>query len=270
MRFIYLFIAVLTMMFPYISFAENKSLNIPIILYHNLNPTIPGSMTVTPQKFEANLKLLKDNGFTFIPLKEAVEYLQGKRDSLPPKPVVLTADDGWESVYTYMYPITKKLKIPVTLFIYPESISTKHFLTWDQLQELKNSGLFDIQGHTYSHPNFKVAKRNHSPAAYEQFVQKELVTSKKILEDKLGIKVTLLAWPFGIYNEYLENQAAKAGYAMAFTIGYHVANRSFKPMEQPRFMIVDKLADQTFKIILSSAPSKSPKVSKQDVKLLQK
>jgi len=146
---------------------------------------------------------------------------------------------------------------------YPESISSsKHFLTWDQLKELKNSELVDIQGHTYSHPNFKVAKRKLSPAAYEQFVQKELFTSKKILEDKMGIKVTLLAWPFGIYNDYLENEAAKAGYAMAFTIGYHTANRSFKPMEQPRFMIVDKLANQTFKIILSSATTKLNKDSK--------
>jgi len=257
MRLIYLLIAVLTMMCPYISFANNNGLNIPIILYHNLNPTVPGSMTVTPQKFEANLKLLKDNGFTFIPLKDAVAYLQGKRASLPPKPVVLTADDGWESVYTYMFPIIKKLNIPITLFVYPGSISSsKHFLSWDQLKELKNSALVDIQGHTYSHPNFKIAKRNMSPASYEQFVQKELFTSKKILEDKMGIKVSLLAWPFGIYNDYLEKQATKAGYDMAFTIGYRTANRSFKPMEQPRFMIVDKLVDQTYKIILSSATTK--------------
>ena len=247
-------------MFSHASFAGNNNLNIPIILYHNLNPTTSGSMNITPQKFEANLKLLKDNGFTFIPLKEAVEYLQGKRTTLPPKSVVLTADDGWESVYSYMYPIIKKLNIPVTLFIYPASISSgKHFLSWEQLKELKNTGLFDIQGHTYSHPNFKVAKSKLSPAAYEQFVQKELVMSKKILEDKMGIKVTLLAWPFGIYNNYLENEAAKAGYVMAFTIGYHTANQRFKPMEQPRFMIVDELVNQTFKIILSSATQKSIK-----------
>src|SRR5437016_5273130 len=137
MRLVYFFIAALIIMFPYTSFGDNKNLNIPIILYHNLNPSRPGSMNITPQKFEANLQLLKNNGFTFIPLKEAVEYLQGKRDTLPSNPVVLTADDGWESVYTYMYPIIKKLNIPVTLFIYPESISSgKHFLSWDQLKEL--------------------------------------------------------------------------------------------------------------------------------------
>jgi peptidoglycan/xylan/chitin deacetylase (PgdA/CDA1 family) len=256
MRFICFIVAALIMMLPCASFADNKKVNIPIILYHNLNPTVPGSMTVTPQKFEANLKLLQDKGFTFIPLKEAVEYLQGKRATLPPKPVVLTADDGWESVYTYMFPIIKKLNIPITLFIYPESISSsKSFLTWEQLKTLKDSELVDIESHTYSHPNFRVAKKNLSSAAYERFVHKELFNSKQILEDKMGIKVTLLAWPFGIYNNDLENAAEKAGYDMAFTIGYRTANKSFKPMEQPRFMIVDKLDDQTFKIISGRAGS---------------
>lgn len=253
MRFVTLIFVASIMLFTNLTFAQNN-VNIPIILYHNFNPTVPGSMTMTPQKFEVNLRLLKEKGFTFIPLKEAVAYLQGKRATLPQKPVVLTADDGWESVYTYMYPVVKKLNIPVTLFIYPASISKeKHFLTWEQLREMKNTGLFDIQGHTFSHPNFKIAKKNLSSSNYEQFVWKELSTSKKILEDKMGTQVTLLAWPFGIYNEYLENQARKAGYDMAFTIGYRNANRSFKPMEQPRFMIVDKLADQTFNIILRTA-----------------
>lgn len=253
MRVIHLFFILLSILFCNNVLANTRTLNIPIILYHNFNPTVPGSMTMTPQKFEAQLKLLKNNGFTFIPLTQAVEYLQGNRNTLPPKPVVLTADDGWESVYTYMYPIVKKYNIPVTLFIYPSSISNeKHFLTWDQLTELKNTGLFDIQSHTYSHPNFKVTQRHLSAAAYEHFVQKELTSSKQILENKLGSKITLLAWPFGIYNTYLENEAKKAGYQMAFTIGYHTANRSYKAMEQPRFMIVDSLANQTFKIILSS------------------
>ena len=64
------------------------------------------------------MKWIKDNGFTVIPLTEAVAYLQGKRASLPAKSIVITADDGWESDYTYMFPIIKKYNIPITLFIY--------------------------------------------------------------------------------------------------------------------------------------------------------
>lgn len=244
---------VVVSLFPFVSFAD-ADINIPILCYHNFNPTTPGSMNLTPKKLEAQIKWIKDNGFTIIPLKEAVEYLQGKRDSLPPKPVVITVDDGWQSAYTYLLPIVEKYKFPVTLFIYPETISQgKNAMTWDELKKLQQTGFFDIQGHTYWHPNFKQEKKKLSSAEYEKFVKKQLVDSKKILEDKLGIKVTLLAWPFGIYDDYLKQEAANAGYDMAFSIDAVTANRNFNPMAQPRFMIIDGLSTKTFEAIVNGA-----------------
>lgn len=249
-RFFASLLIAIAMILP-ISAMANNAINIPILCYHNFNPTIPGSMNLTPQKFEVQLKWLKDNGFTIIPLKEAVDYLQGKRASLPTKPIVITVDDGWQSAYTYLYPIIKKYQIPVTLFIYPETISEgKHAMTWDELKELQHTGLFDIQGHTYSHPNFKHEKKQLTAANYSTFVTKELVTSKKILENKLGTQVTILAWPFGIYDPYLEQAAANAGYTMAFTIDALPANKNHRPMAQPRYMIVN---GQTMKTFMSIA-----------------
>ena len=112
-------------------------------------------------------------------------------------------------------------------------------MTWDQIKELQKTGLIDIQGHTYDHPNFKHEKKNRSAAEYEKYVEMQLAGSKKILEEKLGIKITLLAWPFGIYDDYLEHAAAKAGYEMAFSIDALPANQNHKPMAQPRYMIVN-------------------------------
>lgn len=258
----YLFL-ILTFIFPCATLADTK-INIPILVYHNLS-MIPGSMNMTPAKVEAEIKLLKDNGFTIIPLKEAVEYLQGTRASLPSKAVVITADDGWESDYKYLFPIVKKYNIPVTLFIYPETISAgKNALTWDQLKEMQATGLFDVQGHTYSHPNFKVMKRHLSPDKYATFVTKELVSSKKILEDKMNKKIDYLAWPFGIYDDYLEAQAANAGYVMAFTIDARTANKSFKPMAQPRFMIIDAQNMKMFANIVNRASSQPTVSAKND------
>jgi len=267
MRFFYCLLLMITIVFPHITFADD-AINIPILCYHNFNPTTPGSMNMTPQKLEAQLKWIKENGFTVIPLKEAVEYLQGKRASLPAKSVVITADDGWQSVYTYMVPLVKKYNFPVTLFIYPQTISQgKHAMTWDELKELQQTGLFDIQGHTYWHPNFKHEKKRLSPSEYEKFVQVQLADSKKILEDKLGIKITLLAWPFGIYDDYLEQQAKKAGYEMAFSIDARDANRSYRPMAQPRFMIIDALSMKTFMGIVNSANTKPHATSEKNKKI---
>lgn len=238
------------------SFAQDLT-NIPILCYHNLNPTKRGSMNMTPQKFESQIKWIKDHGYTIIPLKDAVAYLQGKRNNLPPKSVVITADDGWESVYRYMYPIIKKYNLPITLFIYPETISEgKNAMTWEQLKELQQTGLFDMQGHTLDHPNFNHAKRRMSPEKYAAYVDRQLAGSKRILEEKLGVKITLLAWPFGIYNDYLENKAASAGYEMAFTIDALPANKKDRAMATPRFMIVDGLTAKTFEGIVHRANSK--------------
>src|SRR5579862_3915581 len=145
-----------------IAVADN-SISVPILVYHVLNPTIPSSMTITPERFESQIKWLKDNGYTVIPLKQLVSYLQGKNVALPAKPIVITADDGWKSDYTYMYPIARKYHIPITLFIYPGTISEgKNALTWDQVKELSKTGLFDIQDHTFTHPNFKQEKKHMS------------------------------------------------------------------------------------------------------------
>lgn len=255
MRLLSYLLLVISIAFPFKIFAATT--NIPILCYHNLNPTTPGSMNMTPKKFESQIKWLVDNGFTIIPLKQAVEYLQGKRESLPNKSIVVTADDGWKSVYTYMYPIIKKYNIPVTLFIYPQTISNgKNAMTWEELKKLQQTGLFDIQSHTYSHPNFKQAKKNMSPANFEKYVSSELVKSKTILEEKTGNKISFLAWPFGIYNDYLEQAAAKAGYVMAFTIDAIPANHSFRAEAEPRYMIVDGLSVKTFQAIANSANRK--------------
>ncbi len=251
------FIIILFFLFSQATFANDK-INIPILCYHNFNPTKPGSMNLTPKRFEEQIKWLKDNGFTIIPLTEAVEYLQGTRDSLPKKAVVITNDDGWQSVYNYMVPIVKKYNFPVTLFIYPETISAgKNALTWEELQKLQATGLFDIQSHTYDHPNFKQMKKHLSAASYEKYVDMQLVKPKQILEEKMGKKIVLLAWPFGIYDPYLEKEAKAAGYTMAFSIDARTANRNYRPMAQPRFMIVADQSMKTFAAIVNGANSTS-------------
>ncbi len=233
------------------SVLADNSIEVPILAYHNFDPSVPGSMTVSTRKFEEQLKWLKDNGYTVIPLQDLVSYLQGKTSSLPEKSVVITADDGKKSVYTYMLPLAKKYNIPVTLFIYPSAISNASYaMTWQQLKELKDTGLFDIQGHTYWHPNFKTEKKKLSEADYQKLVDTQLVKSKKVLEDKLNINVTLLAWPFGIYDDYLEKQAQQAGYVAAFSIDDRLASRSENMMSQPRYLMVEGHSMQTFASIV--------------------
>lgn len=230
-----------------------QQVKVPILAYHRFGPAVNDGMTVKTAEFAAQLKWLKDNGFHVIPLKTLVSYLKGEGPPPPPKSVVITADDGHKSVYTDMAPLVKKYNIPVTLFIYPSAISNASYaMTWEQLQELKKTGLYDIQGHTYWHPNFKREKKKLTPVEYQKLVDMQLNKSKAVLEKKLDIKVDALAWPFGIYNEELENAAQKGGYVCAFSIDGHCASKTYKIMEQPRYLMVTRPNMKAFEAIANS------------------
>jgi len=197
-------------------------------------------MTTTTSVFAAQMKWLKDNGYTVIPLRTLVNYLRGEGPAPPPKSVVITADDGHKSVYSDMLPIVRQYNMPVTLFLYPSCISNPHApyaMTWEQIKELQQTGLFDLQGHTFWHPNFKRDKKKLKPADYQKLVETQLTKSKAVLEKRLGTKVDLLAWPFGIYDDYLEKEAEKAGYVAAFSIDRRNADKSEKIMAQPRYLM---------------------------------
>src|SRR4030042_3937416 len=170
------------------------AVHVPILLYHRLGPEAIDSMTVTTTLFESHLKYLRDNGYQVIPLRELTDYYLGKRQAPQPRSVVITVDDGHISVYRDMFPLVRKYTIPLTLFIYPSAISNAPYaMTWGQLKEIKETGFFGFQSHTYWHPNFKKEKRRLRPAEYESFVGMQLKKSKEKLEKELNVSVTILA-----------------------------------------------------------------------------
>lgn len=242
-----------------------EQVSVPVLCYHRFGPTVPDSMTVTTKNFTDQMQWLKDNGYTVIPLKTLVAYLKGEGPAPAAKSVVITVDDGHKTVFTEMQPVVKKFNIPVTLFLYPSCISNKHApyaMTWEQIQELQKTGLFDMQCHTFWHPNFKKDKKKMKPEEYAKSVQTQLGKSKAALEKKLDTKVEYLAWPFGIYDDYLEAEAQKAGYVMAFSIDRRHAAKDEKPMSQPRYLMQNGALPGFIAVV--SGKAQSPKGKKAE------
>jgi peptidoglycan/xylan/chitin deacetylase (PgdA/CDA1 family) len=238
---------------PPLQAADAPPLSVPILLYHRLGPTLADDMTVTTPVVESQLKLIQERGDHVIPLRTLLEAYNEPEAPPPEHAVVIVADDGHRSVYTDLFPLIKRYKIPITLFIYPSAISNASYaMTWQQLAEMKDSGLVDIQSHTFWHPNFKIDKKRLTPAAYEKFVQTQLVQSKAVLDQKLGLKVDLLAWPFGIYDDELIKAAQDAGYVAAFSIERRPVTRSEKVMTLPRFIVTDADRGARFERLLPS------------------
>ncbi|WP_420266785.1 polysaccharide deacetylase family protein [Candidatus Magnetominusculus dajiuhuensis] len=231
--------------------AVTSGTGVPILLYHRLGPTVADSMTITTPVFESHLKYLRQNGYTVIPLRQVIDCLKNNKP-LPPHSVVIVADDGHKSIYTDMLPLVRKYQIPVTLFIYPSAISNASYaMTWNQLKELKETGLFDLQSHTYWHPNFKVEKKRLDKKEYEKVVETQLKKSKDKLEKEFGTKIDLLAWPFGIYDDYLSGKASEAGYVAAFSIERRPVRSGDNMMSLPRFLLENANQGKSFERLLT-------------------
>jgi peptidoglycan/xylan/chitin deacetylase (PgdA/CDA1 family) len=232
--------------------AANPALRVPILVYHRFGPAVTDDMTVTTLVFEAQLRTLQARGHQVVPLRDLVASLGDAGTALPDRAVVLTVDDGHRTVYTELFPLIRRHRIPVTLFIYPSAISNASYaLTWEQLAEMKESGLVDVQSHTFWHPNFNIERRRLAAPAYERFVQDQFTKSKAILEKRLGGKVDLLAWPFGIYDAELMKWAAAAGYVAAFSIERRPVTRTENLMALPRYLIVDADRGTRFEALLA-------------------
>lgn len=241
--FLFLLLLLLT---PFQTYAA-ESFRVPILLYHRFGPTVADGMTITTPVFESHMKYLHDNGYKVIPLRQLVDFYRGKAPAPAPKSVVIVEDDAHKSVYSDMLPIIRKYRYPVTVFTYPSAISNaKYAMTWDQLRELKKTGLYDIQSHTYWHPNFKKERKKLSPQALEKLVTMQLSKSKARLETELGIQVDMLAWPFGIYDDYLMKKASEAGYIATFTIERRHATPSDTVMKLPRYLLVNADSGKAF------------------------
>jgi peptidoglycan/xylan/chitin deacetylase (PgdA/CDA1 family) len=222
-----------------------------------MGPTVADGMTMTTAVFESQMKYLHDNGYRVIPLRQLVDYYRGKAPAPAPKSVVIVEDDAHKSVYSHMLPIIRKYHYPVTIFCYPSAISNaKYALTWDQLRELKKTGLFDVQSHTYWHPNFKKERKKLTPQALDAFVTTQLKKSKAKLETELGGKVDLLAWPFGIYDDYLLKKAVETGYVATFSIERRHATPQDNIMKLPRYLLVNADSGKAFSQLLEGNAAK--------------
>src|SRR5437867_10108823 len=218
-----------------------------IFCYHRLVDKIryPGT-EITPADFEAQMKQLKDAGITVISMQDLLAWRRGEKN-IPPRCAVISFDDGWKSQYEVAWPIMKKFGYPFTMFIYTEgvrggSLGGGEAITWEQLADMRDNGV-DIQAHTATHqdlreghnimlaaPGGKRTKTKLTGPAYEQWVQNEVVGSKQLLEQRLGIKVNCFAVPFGNYNERVKELARNAGYEAMFTV-YGQPIRYTSPMD---------------------------------------
>jgi peptidoglycan/xylan/chitin deacetylase (PgdA/CDA1 family) len=207
--------------------------------------------TATVENFNAQLDYLEQNGYHVIALGDLVGYLKGERDSLPPRAVVITVDDGWICSYTQVLPALRRRGMPFTLFIDPIAVSHgRHSINWKQIAEMAGAGV-DVEGHTFSHP-FLTTRNNKviTEETYPQFLEHELLDSKKLIEQKTGKPVRFISYPYGDYDATVIESAARYGYQAAVTTERGPITSATPPMSLKRYLIHNDTTLEEFKTFL--------------------
>lgn len=183
---------------------------IPILTYHNFTKDEGSSYSINIIEFEKQMDYLATHNYAVISLSELLKGL--RNGQLPPKPVVITIDDGFKSNFTLAYPVLKKYNFPATLFIYTNFIEkNSNSLTWGEIKEMTENNL-EIGSHTLSHCNLLQYKENENYENYLARIKKEIFLSKEILESKIRGKVKFFAYPYGVYSSTIKNLVIQADY----------------------------------------------------------
>lgn len=187
-----------------------KSVRVPILIYHSVRPARKETkeqdmFDITPELFEKELQYIRDNGFTTIRMDDLTEAIKGNKE-LPKKPIAINFDDGWKNQYQYAYPLLQKYGMIATFYIYTNPIAHNkpHFISWEMVKEMDKAG-HEIGNHSWTHPYL-------TKITDPKLLDKEVIWSKEVIEEKLGHPIKSIAYPFGYYNARVIAETEKAGF----------------------------------------------------------
>ena len=220
-----------------------KHVKIPILLYHHfMKDNVPEdkySTTVTETQFEDHIRTLTEKGYNSISLEDLRAYIEEGR-ALPPKPYMITVDDGYDSNYYIMYPILRKYNAKAVIFVTGNMITDEPgrrwkedslvWMTWDMLREMEDSGLVEIQNHGYLH-------KPADTMAPEEFME-SVIRGEELLNEKLGErKIKAFAYPHGKATEDSRKFLEENGYKMQFMVRAGAAGKNSDMADLPRIIV---------------------------------
>ena len=230
-----------------------------IVMYHHIGNNTPASTSVTLAQFDAHLDYLAQQQFNVWPLSKLVRQLQSKQP-IPPKTIVLTADDAYISIYTEAYPRLKARNWPMTIFVNSEPIDKRYgnFMSWQQMRDMQEDG-FEFANHTHTHYKMR-PKQDESITAMQQRIRQEIGITQQRLQQELGADTNtnppLFAYPYGEYSESAADYIQQLGYiAVAQVSGAVDHNSDFRALQRfPMAVNFAKIEDFRLKVNTKPLP----------------
>jgi len=210
-----------------------------VLTYHRIAAATRDAFSVHPDDFARHMAWLADHGAA-ISLEELQEFLAGRR-ALRTRPAVLvTIDDGLESLHSRALSILTRHAIPAVAFVPAGELapdggaahpSAERHLTWAELREVSAAGV-TIGSHAWTHRSLG--------AVPEARVSAEVRIAREALEQRTGQRVTAFAYPFGTRADYgpaVARALAETGHTCAFTSQHGVVRPGLDPFTLPRVKI---------------------------------
>ena len=191
----------------------------PILMYHKVQaiPPSPGYLRnyVLPEQFERQLDALAAWGYTPITLEEWTEIRAG-RQKPPQRPIAITFDDGYRSVYENAWPMLRRRGMTASVFLVAVCIGKENEWETNEAQQVlmdeteireMSAGRISFGSHTFTHRPLTALSPTEG--------LEELTRSRTALESLLGRPVTTLAYPYNKHNRSVRAIARRAGYRAA-------------------------------------------------------
>ncbi len=219
---------------PVSSIISGTERDLPVVMYHQLtkNPKKSGKYVLTLEQFEKDLIFLKTKGYQSVTIKQLLDFSQGKGD-VPEKAILITFDDGQETLYEYALPLLEKYGFTAVGFVvgaladYYTEIDDHNlnysYLNWKQIKELSDGNVIEIESHSFDlHKNTGnrsgiKKKKDESVEQYREFLCSDVAKMKTAMEKNTGKAPVAFAFPFGSYSRESTEILKECGFKMTLT-----------------------------------------------------
>lgn len=225
-----------------------KNPRVAVLCYHNIatedekqNFPDEWDWTITVDNFKEHLEFFKNHHYKTLTMDEFYNWKKGNLE-LPYNSVLITFDDGFLSNYEYAFPLLKEYNMNATVFVVGSFIKNsnetdwtgniKTYMTKDILSNLKNEyPNIEVYSHSYNLHYEGAIKQN------ESVLLEDINTFNNFYQ-----KTNIFCYPFGQFNENIENALKKCNYKLAFRYGprssdYKKASRCDNDFEIPRLNV---------------------------------
>lgn len=220
-------------------FSTRTGGGVVILMYHGLDPFTGANYN--PDSFRAQIQYLKNNGFQTVTLDHLRSWIQTGAPPMPAKPVVLTFDDNYITIYTVAFPALKAAGFVGYNFAHTHYVgvwSKYDHADWLECAEMEADGAILTESHTVMHLHLTTLNATQ--------LANELVNSKAAIEANIpGKTVRHLAYPYGSHNATVIAATIAAGYETAVTTILGVNTRATPLYELRRYGVNPQLGSDT-------------------------